>query len=163
MRLVKERIGAGGLGTRVVLASGVPVFVARPQWSPDGRSILCETIDGLTIVAADGSGSRVVSAGGWLAYGWSDDARQVYGLRATDDGSHFMLVSVNAGTGDERVVNADLGILPQANQPIRGFSRLRGRGFLTSIARVRSDIYLIEGFRLPGAWWQRFWPFGRSS
>ncbi len=65
-------------------------------------------------------------------------------------------------TGAQRVINANLGTIPQALQPIRGLTRLRDGGFLTSIARVRSDIYLIEGFRLPSPWWQRFWPFGRA-
>jgi hypothetical protein len=71
-------------------------------------------------------------------------------------------VSVDALTGAERVINENLGTLPPANQPIRGFSRLRDRGFLTSIARVRSDIYLIEGFRLPPSWWERWWPFRKA-
>ena len=80
----------------------------------------------------------------------------------TEDQHHFMLVSLDSQTGVEKVINANLGTIPQALQPIRGFSRLRGRGFLTSIARVRSDIYLIEGFRLPVTWWQRVWPFARA-
>ncbi len=84
-----------------------------------------------------------------------------YGLRPTDDQHHFMFVSVDVATGAERVINSNLGTIPQANQPIRGFSRLRDRGFLTSIARVRSDIYLMEGFRLPRTLWQRLWPFVR--
>jgi hypothetical protein len=74
-----------------------------------------------------------------------------------------MLASVDAQNGVERVINENLGAIPQANQPIRGFSRLKDRGFLTSIARVRSDIFLIEGFRLPLTWWQRAWPFQRTS
>jgi hypothetical protein len=67
-----------------------------------------------------------------------------------------MLVQLDANTGAARVINPDLGTLPAANQPIRGFSRLRDGSFLTSIARVRSDIYLIEGFRLPRTWWERW-------
>ena len=54
-------------------------------------------------------------------------------------------------TGRETIVNGNLGAIPQANQPIRGFSRLRKDGFLTSIAHVRSDIWLLEGFgKAPG-------------
>ena len=122
---------------------------------------LCETLDGLTMVSADGA-ARASSATGWLAYAWEPDSRRIYGLRPTDDQHHFMLVSLDAQTGGERVINANLGAIPQAIQPIRGFSRLRDRGFLTSIARVRSDIYLIEGFRLPPSWWERLWPFGTA-
>ena len=66
---------------------------------------------------------------------------------------------LDAQTGAEKVINANLGTIPQALQPIRGFSRRRNGSFLTSIARVRSDIYLMEGLRLPGTLWQRLWPF----
>ena len=151
--LVKARIGGGSAA--VVLKSGVLPFVSRPQWSPDGQWILCETSEGLALIASDGGASRVIADPGWLAYAWSADARRVYGLRPTDDGHHFMFVSLDARTGAEHVINENLGTIPQANQPIRGFSRLHDHGFLTSIARVRSDIYLIEGFRLP-------WPGGSA-
>ena len=156
--LVKARVGDGG--EPVILAPEIPPFVARPQWSPDGRSILCETADGLTVFAADGSGSRVLTDPGWLAYAWDADGRRIYGLRPTDDQHHFMLVVLDVRTAAIRVINANLGTIPQALQPIRGFSRLRNGNFLTSIARVRSDIYLMEGLRLPPTFWDRLWPFG---
>ena len=160
LMLVKARVGAGS--APVALASDIPPFLARPQWSPDGRSILCETTDGLKIFAADGSGSRVLADAGWLAYAWDGDGRRIYGLRPTDDQHHVMFVVVDAQTGVERVLNANLGTIPQALQPIRGFSRLRSGSFLTSIARVRSDIYLMEGFQLPAPLWQRLWPFSNT-
>jgi Tol biopolymer transport system component len=43
---------------------------SRPQWSPDGGWILCETTDGLALIASDGRTSRVVSENEWLAYAW---------------------------------------------------------------------------------------------
>ncbi len=155
--LAKSRVGTRGAPV-VLLATGtIPWFVARPQWSPDGSWILCETVEGLMLVAADGKTSRVLSEDEWLAYAWGEDGRQIYGLR--EGGTRVGLVAIDSQTGAERLINGDLGTVPQAPQPIRGFSRLRGRGFLTSIARVRSDIYLIEGFRKPPALWERFWPF----
>jgi hypothetical protein len=65
-------------------------------------------------------------------------------------------------TGRETIVNGNLGAIPQANQPIRGFSRVRRDGFLTSIARVRSDIWLVEGFGATPGWLTRIWPFTRN-
>ncbi len=156
--LVKARITGGAIAP-VVLRSGIPPFVARPQWSPGGKWIVCETSEGLTLISSDGASSRVISDPGWLAYGWSGDSRRIHGLRPTDDLRHFMHVSVDIATGAERTINQNLGAIPPANQPIRGFSRLRDRGFLTSIARVRSDIYLVEGFRLSPSWWRRLRPF----
>jgi WD40 repeat protein len=158
--LAKSRVGGGA---PIKLLSDIPPFVARPQWSPDGRWILCETTDGLALVANDGSTSRLIGGSGWLTYNWAADGRQIYGLRLTDDLHHFMLATVDPLTGAERIINRNLGAVPQANQPIRGFSRLRDGGFLTSIARVRSDIYLIEGFRPFDSWWERVWPFAAGS
>jgi Tol biopolymer transport system component len=157
LHLVKAQVGARSAPTPVYTA-GIPPFVARPQWSPDGEWILCETFEGLTLIAADGvRAPRVISDSRWFAYAWDKDGRRIYGLRATDDLHHFMFVSLDPATGAEHVINPNLGAVPQALQPIRGFSRLPAGGFLTSIARVRSDIYLIEGFRLPLRWWERPW------
>lgn len=154
--LAKTRVGVRT--APIPLYKGVPPFVARPQWSPDGDWILCETFDGLTLIAADGvRAPRVISDSRWFAYAWDKDGRRIYGLRPTDDLHHFMFVSLDPATGAERIINPNLGAVPQALQPIRGFSRLPNGGFLTSIARVRSDIYLIEGFRLPLKWWERPW------
>jgi Tol biopolymer transport system component len=162
MSLSKAEVG-GRAAPVTLIKSGIPPFVARPQWSPDGRWILCETVDGLTLVPADGKGeSRVISDRGWFAYAWDKDGRRIYGLRPTDDEHHFMLVSLDSQTKIQRVINPNLGTWQQALQPIRGFSRLGNRGFLTSIARVRSDIYLIEGFQPPRTWLDRLWGLGRS-
>jgi hypothetical protein len=158
---VKVRLG-GRAEPITLVKSGIPPFVARPQWSPAGDSILCETVEGLTIVSADGTAQRIISDPGWFAYAWDKDGHRIYGLRPTDDEHHFMLVSVDARTGAERVINASLGTVPQALQPIRGFSRLHDGGFLTSTARVKSDIYLIEGFRPLVTLWDRLWSAGRS-
>jgi len=160
VRLSKARVGEGGNAT--VLAPDIPPFVARPRWSPDGNSILCETADGLTVFAPDGSNARRLADPGWLVYAWDGDSRRIFGLRPTDDSHHFMFVVLDARTGAERVIAANLGTIPQALQPIRGFSRLRNGNFLTSIARVRSDIFLMEGFRLPPTLWDRLWPFSSA-
>jgi len=153
VRLLKARVGGGA--APAVLATDIPAFVTRPRWSPDGRSILCETADGLMVFSADGSGGKAIADPGWLAYNWDADGGRIYGLRPTADFHHIEFVVVDARTGAERVLNANLGAIPQALQPIRGFSRLRSGAFLTSIARVRSDIYLMEGVRLPEGLWSR--------
>jgi dipeptidyl aminopeptidase/acylaminoacyl peptidase len=158
INITLRKTQVGGRAAPVTLLSGIPPFVARPQWSPDGQWILCETLEGLTMVAPDGTRPRVIAEPGWFAYAWDRDNRRIFGLRVTEDEHHIMLVSVDVVTGNQRVINDNLGAIPQALQPIRGFSRLRDGGFLTSIARVRSDIYLIEGLQLPRPWWQRWWP-----
>jgi hypothetical protein len=111
------------------------------------------------LVDPDGKDSRVLSEQEWLSYEWAADGRRVYGLRLTDDQQRFMLVMLDVGTLKEQVVNADVGPVPIAQQPIRGFSRVRDTAFLTSIARPRSDIWLLDGFSAPSSLAARFWPW----
>jgi Tol biopolymer transport system component len=161
--LVKSRVGDRGAPVRLA-KEPIPPFVVRPRWSPDGDWVLCETFEGLSVVAADGSlRSRVIAETGWLAYAWDTDGARVYGLLPSDDSRQFTLVSIDVPSGKRHVINDHLGSIPQALQPLRGFSRMRSGGFLTSIAHVRSDIYLLEGFRLPRRWWEKVWRIGRPS
>jgi TolB protein len=151
-RLVKAVVGRGD---PVTLLENIPAFVTRPQWSPDGNWIVCETVDGLTIVPADRGEPRLIAEPGWFAYAWDRDGRRLIGLRTSDDQHHIMLVTLDVRTQEQRVINGNLGPIPQAPQPIRGFSRLPNGNFLTSIASVKSDIYLIENLQLPRPWWAR--------
>jgi serine/threonine protein kinase len=154
--LNKIRVGAP---SPTVMMTGISPF-ARPQWSPDGRWILCQTPDGLKLIASDGGATRTLSSADWMAYAWGADATKVYGLKTADDLHHFLFAAIDTATGHETVINANLGTVPQANQPIRGFSRMRGEGFLTSVARVRSDIWLLDAIELPPRpmpWFRRLW------
>lgn len=72
---------------------GVPIFVFRPAWSPDGRRIAmftctdlyssetCYSSSGLVVTRADGSGMRsLVNAGGWFPHprpAWSQDGSTI--------------------------------------------------------------------------------------
>jgi Tol biopolymer transport system component len=144
-RLLTTRIG--GDGPRVLVEGLAPE--SRPAWSPDGRWVLHDALDGLAIVSPDGKDTRVISEDVWIAYAWGADSSRVYGLKEADRPRHYMMVSLDVATGREEVVNPDLGIIPPANQPIRGFSRAGNQGFVTSIARARSEIWQLEGFNRP--------------
>jgi Tol biopolymer transport system component/tRNA A-37 threonylcarbamoyl transferase component Bud32 len=144
-------------GGRPTVIREHPTPWTRPQWSPDGLWIACDTAEGLTLVAPDGGSERVIGEPGWFAYGWSSDSSQVYGLRQSDDTRRLMLASIDIETGAERTLTADLGPVPQISFPARGFTRTPSQGFATSLARARSDIWLLEGFRPPG-FFARFRP-----
>jgi dipeptidyl aminopeptidase/acylaminoacyl peptidase len=152
--LIKARIG--GSSEPVTLNRNVLPF-SRPEWSPDGRHILFASNDGLAIVDADGGPARTVSEETWIAQTWSADARTIYGLREAAVDRHFMLAAVDVATGVERTINPDLGVIPPANQPIRGLTRYGQAAVVTSIARARSDIWMLEGFRAPRAGLSRLW------
>jgi serine/threonine protein kinase len=154
VHLIKARVG--GSGEPVTLNRNVFAF-SRPEWSPDGRHILFVSNDGLTIIDADGNGARVISDETWLAQTWAADGGTIYGLREAAIDRHFMLVAHDVATGSERVLNPDLGIIPPANQPIRGLTRLGTTAVVTSIARARSDIWMLEGFQPPTSALRRLW------
>ncbi len=155
--LVKKRVGAPD--PPVTLHERIAPL-SRLEWSPDGRWILCDTREGLALVGPDTKEVRVLSEEVWLAYGWAADSRTIYGLREGDRRRHLALVALDVATRAERVVNPDLGIIPPANQPVRGFARAPGRGFATSVARARSDIWMISDVRAPSglfARWRSLW------
>ncbi len=151
-RLAKAPVGTNGAEESVVLTDRIQPLT-RPDWSPDGRLILFDSMDGLALISPAGGEPRVINYDTWLAHTWSWDSRTIYGLRETDTGRRFMLVALDVTTGRERVLNPDLGVIPPANQPIRGLTRIGRKALGTSVARARSDIYQLQGFKVPtGAW-----------
>ena len=140
-RLVKVRVGTQESVTLVE-----NMAMRQLQWSPDGRWIFCLSTDGLMRVPAEGGTPVALAADELLAYTLSEDGRRVDALVESDTVGHFALVEIDTATGTVKTLNPDLGSIPVANEPIRGFSFLRGQGFLTSLASARSDIWLLEGF-----------------
>ncbi len=57
------------------------------------------------------------------------------------------MVRVDVGSGATRTVVKDLGPAPPSSVPLRGLSLAAdGRSLLTSIYRLRGDLWLLEGF-----------------
>ena len=66
-------------------------------------------------------------------YGWSSDAKTLYGVRQSDDSQRLILVSVDVASGRERVLNEALAPMPPVNAPVKGFSRMSESSFATSL------------------------------
>jgi Tol biopolymer transport system component len=156
--LAKTRVG--GVDPPIVIKKDISPF-ARPQWSADGRWIAYDSEEGLMLISPEGTHSRVISGHEWLAYGWEADSSHIYGIKQSDDLRHLMLAMVDIKTGHEQVITANLAPIPLANAPIRGFSRIAGKSFATSIVRVRSDVWLLEGFHTHATLLERLWPKAR--
>jgi Tol biopolymer transport system component len=145
--LMKTRVG--GSNETVVLNDKV-LPLGRADWSPDDRHILFDSRDGLAIMDPRGGNPKVISQDSWIAHEWAADSRTVYGLRESDEKrGHFMLAALDITTRRERVINPDLGIIPSANFPVRGLARTDTGAWVTSVARARSTINMLEGFSLP--------------
>ena len=141
--MVKTRIGSADT---VELLQGV--MFSRPVWSPDGNWIAAQTDDGLVRVPVDGGKPQPLAAIPMLAVAWPDNGR-IVALTESETPGHFAMIEILVPSGEVRNLNDDLGSIPIANQPIRGFSFMPEQGFLTSLASARSDIWLLEGFRPP--------------
>ena len=157
-KVVKRR-GVGSNAESVVLASD-PMPYTRLDWAPDGRAIVYMSREGLAVVPAAGGPPRVISEWQWFGYVWSSDSRHVIGVREANTARHFILAAIDPVTGRERILNADLGVIPPALQPIRGLARMGRDAVVTSIARARSDIWMLEGFapargRFSFGWFRR--------
>jgi Tol biopolymer transport system component len=146
--LAKTRIGSG---ETVELSEGPAVF-SRPAWSPDGKWIACQLTDRLVRVPAEGGMPVTITEVPTLAFAWRPDSRRLVVLTESETSGHFAFGEVSVDSGDLRLLNPDLGPIPIANEPIRGFSYLGSQGFLTSLASARSDIWLLEGFTPPRGW-----------
>jgi eukaryotic-like serine/threonine-protein kinase len=145
------------LGTRTtpeVLAHDIIPF-SRVQWSLNDKWIAYNGRGGLSLVSPDGKSTRIVQDQPWLTFTWSHDSRLLYGIRQSDDFQHLTFASVDIESKAERVLGADFMPLPVAGQPVRGFTRVSPTTFVTSIAHVRSDIWLLDGFQPPGTLWDR--------
>jgi Tol biopolymer transport system component/predicted Ser/Thr protein kinase len=148
--ILKARVGAYAPAEFVAYAAST----FPPRWSPRGRDwIVFRDGDTLRIVSPDGAQNHVISQRIWQTYGWSNDGTSVYGIAYTQDRRLF-LGRVDVNTLEETKV-ADLGPIPAAFDFVdplnefayRGFSLSPdGKSFLTSVFRVKTQIYLMKDF-----------------
>jgi len=141
--LAKTRVGAKA-PPQVLVPDILPLSPVK--WAPAGDWIAYDGRAGLSIVSPDGQSTRTLSEEPWIAFDWSGDSRQLIGIRQSDDYKHLTLTSVDVRSGKERVLAAEMMPMPVAAQPVRGFTRVSANTFLTSIVKVSSDIWLLEGF-----------------
>ena len=149
--LAKSRVGAR-IDPVVVVPDIVPYSPVK--WSKNGEWIAYNGTNGLSIVTPDGKDAHAVFEEPLMAFDWSDDGRRIYGIRQSDDYRHLTFTSIDVASRAERIINANLLPLPVAPQPVRGFARVSGTTFLTSIVHVNSDVWLLDGFNTParGLW-----------
>jgi len=140
--LAKVRVGAGE--PPLVLKDGI-VYPSNPKWSPNGSLITCETPEGFSVVSADGKESRALAEDAPLAHAWSADSRSLYAVQG--ENLRLQLVAIDVASGRETVLRDDLGSLPPSSAPLAGLSLAPdGKSLLTSVERLRGDLWLLSGF-----------------
>jgi serine/threonine protein kinase len=146
-RLFKIRALIGS--SPVALGNAAPAPQANEviQWSPTGDWILYSGVDGMYLISPDGTAVHKLTGRRFLAYSFSRDGGQVYGIsRNTNrEGTEWQLDSVTIKTGEERLL-APLD-LPVSTGIVVGFSlHPDGKRFLTSVAKSKGQIWMLEGF-----------------
>jgi Tol biopolymer transport system component len=154
LKVVKVKPVAGA--TPVVLAASNPdaTQFGGAEWSPAGNWILYQSANGMALVSTDGTLNREMNAHRFLAYAFSKDGRQVYGIsrNTTGAGADWYLYSVDVAKGAEKML-APLD-LPASANAVAGLSlHPDGKRFLTSIAKWPYDIWILEGFQAPSRNW----------
>jgi hypothetical protein len=160
LAVLKIRVGAGQPPEFLAeLTANQPV-----RWSPRGDWIAYPSAGGLHVVSPDGKQERAVSQHPWETFGWSKDGAGIYGI-AIDEHGRLMIARVDTATLKETKI-ADLGPQPAAltlgNSRgqffYRGFSlHPDGKSFLTSMLRVKAQIYLMRDFDRPTRLFDWFW------
>lgn len=144
-RLAKLKLGRQS--QRVVIKQTI-VYGSNPQWSPRGDWITVDLPEGFSVVSPDGEQTRVLSERSWLVHTWARDGASIYGIR-TDESLHLVMARIDLATGQETVIR-DLGQSPPTIDPVEGLSLAPdGKSFLTSMARLKGDLWILDGFPEP--------------
>jgi eukaryotic-like serine/threonine-protein kinase len=148
--LVKVRATPGSAPEIVTNAKPQSWAGSMPRWSPAGDWIAYPAAEGIDLISPDGKSARNLTSRKFLAYGFSKDGTQFYGVfqNATGSGAQWQLYSVNVKSGAEKFL-APID-LPASVDRIAGFSvHPDGKSFLTSVAKFPFDIWMLEGFEQP--------------
>jgi len=151
--VAKRRVGSRAPAE--VVTSDILPTKGIVQWAPDGAWIAYNGQGGLSAVSPDGKSKRVLSEQNWMAFTWSADGRRLYGIRLSDDFKHLTFTSFDIKSDTEHVLSPNFMPLPVSEQPIRGLTRVSPTTFLTSVVKVRSDVWLLEGFQPAPTTWDR--------
>ena len=155
--LVKIRATPGAVPEILVNAKTQPWQTSTVRWSPAGDWIAYPAADGIDLISPDGKSGRKLTTRKFLAYNFSKDGGQLYGIFQDTTGqvvqgnaAQWLLYSVNVNSGAEQLL-APID-LPASVSSLAGLSiHPDGKRFLTSIAKWPFDIWMLEGFEEPRA------------
>jgi Tol biopolymer transport system component len=141
-----SKTASGGGGKPIELAPVSSTRLTRTQFSPNGEWLTRLTEEGLSIVSAqDGRSELLSNEPGWeSAAGFTRDGAEVVGIRQNEQ--HHFVVEAIAVRGKRTRIILDMG--PLAG--VHGFSLAPdGKSFLTTLERVHSDVWTLDGFAQP--------------
>jgi Tol biopolymer transport system component len=128
-----------------------------PDWSPAGNWITYRDDKGWNLISPDGKTAKFLGKIDSHYLAFSKDGRLLYGIQTGTgaDEDHPMLFSLDPATGKQKTIR-DLGreFRPSSTwvPGIRFSLSPDGKSFVYGTVKERIDIWMLQGYRLPG--WQ---------
>jgi Tol biopolymer transport system component len=142
------KVKTTGQATPILVKSGVASDI--PSWSPAGDSVLC----GNELLSPDGAVVRSLGDNHTPNYVFSQDGKLLYGLRG--EGAGELLFSVDVATGAQKVigdVGKDFAPKNDFHPGIRFSLAPDGKSFVYAAGRIKSNLWLMEGWTTGGRGW----------
>ena len=123
-------------------------------WSPTGEWIAYVDERGWNLISPDGKASKFLGKINTSALIFSKDGKHLYGIRTGEteaDQDHATLFSLDPVTLRQKVIKElDKDRAPSDDT---NFSLAPdGKSFVYSTVRYRRDLWMLQGYRLPGLW-----------
>jgi Tol biopolymer transport system component len=148
LQLASSRVG--GSAPPQMLVTDVSLMVA-PEWSPTGEWIACANREGVELISPDGKRRRLLPKVRASALLWSRDGSLIYTVGPREAGGS-QLLSMDISTGVVKVVSAfapNLVFSTGMNPGLRFSMAADGKSFLASVRRLRTDLWILDGFNQP--------------
>jgi eukaryotic-like serine/threonine-protein kinase len=136
-----------------------------PAWSPDGGWIAFADDKGWNVISPDGKTTKFLGALPTHSLVFSRDSKRLYGIEDAPtygdsglfSGDRAILFSIDPATLEKKIIK-DLGPdgIPRTNfaPGIRYTLTPDGQNLTYVTAKVRNDLWMLQGFRQPG-WFDR--------
>ena len=130
-----------------------------PQWSPDGQLIICSQEHNVTLFSPDGQRARTLETQMRGNYAiWSHDGKEVYALGRNTEG-HWLLVAIDMKSGSVRKISdygSQVVFASNFNPSFPMSLSPDGKTIATTVYNAKSEIWMMQGYRLPWDWFHRF-------
>jgi serine/threonine protein kinase/Tol biopolymer transport system component len=145
-----------GRATPVTLVKDVLEYL--PDWSPDGKWITYRDEKGWNMISPDGKTTKFLTASESSYLVFSKDSKLLYGIdtgRTDPNQDRPTLFSLEIATLKQKIIRElSKSLRPASNlQPGIRFSMAPdGKSFVYCTARYGDDLWMLQGYRLPGLW-----------
>ncbi len=145
-----------GRATPVTLVKSVLEYL--PDWSPDGKWITYRDEKGWNMISPDGKTTKFLTRSETSSLAFSKDSKHVYGIDTGQTDPNLdrpTLFTLEIATLKQRVIRElSKSLRPASNlQPGIRFSMAPdGKSFVYCTAKYGDDLWMLQGYRLPGLW-----------